>query len=505
MFTIATQSIGDNANHSSSDMSISSLSPLTPSRASSPALSYISQLPSPAACTIQFGTTERVEPVILRPLKLEDGEISAEDQPLLPVPAFTTESPAQVSIKIEQFETTHNAREAEAKQEADASTSNQNTNTPTIVPINKEKQSPAIPQTMNNFERLFRYKYFQRKFTDEDTFSERSSGWDSEQDEEYLTSWPNPVMTPPEGDDMHPPQWGICGQHPGEGWELNDILTRHYYRFLIPDPSTNRNIVAPYVSYLLKKENPQISATYGRGYPVHQRPLRPMPVDYICQALTATQMTILDPDALFSTAINNVINTYFPYDLSAGIRQYQYYRETQHAIQNSIKRLQEKEMRYTERALEVLSELENANVLGRILAHDNIIREELLAYHTTDPYAKYAYIVHTFDGDITQSGHDTRINVHHTRPERRESSKERNHREVNTHHQQIETILREAADNIEDKLRDRLHQRPLIVGNRAINPHARKRCFRCGHWGHLRTSCPRSYGPPGTRSRGSRK
>src|SRR5712672_3646168 len=54
---------------------------------------------------------------------------------------------------------------------------------------------------------------------------------DSEHDEEYNSTWPNPVMMPPEGDDMHPPQWGICGQHPREGWELKNTLTRRYLRF----------------------------------------------------------------------------------------------------------------------------------------------------------------------------------------------------------------------------------------------------------------------------------
>ena len=497
MFSIAQQSLGNNANNSTSDMSISSLSPLTSTRSSSPALSYTgpNQLPSPKTCNIQFGTAEPVEPIILRPLKLEDGEIPAEDQPLLPTPAFTPERPAQISIKIEQFETIHNARETDAKQEAKTST-NQTTNTPTIVPADKGKK----PADLNDLDRTMRYQYFRNQLnTTEDTFSERSSGWDSEHDEEYNATWPNPIMTPPEGDDMHPPQWGLCGQHPGEGWELNDPLTRHYFRFLIPDPSTNRNLVAPYISYTLKRENPQVSATYGRGYPTHTRPLRPMAVDYACAPLTPEEISIFDTNALFANAINNIINTYFPYDLSAGVRQYQYYKETQYAIQTCIKDLQKKEMRYMERAVDTLSDLEHANVLGRLLAHNDEITEELRTYFTTDPYIHYARIATDFRGDITQSGHDSRINIHRARVHddrpHRECSKERNAREVTDRRKQIEEILREAAEHVEDRLHAQVHNHPArsYVANRGIPIHTRKRCFRCGHRGHLRTNCPRSW------------
>jgi len=209
MFSIAPQSIGNNANNSTSDMSISSLSPVSSSRSSSPALSYTrpSQLPSPKTCKIQFGTTEHVNPIILRPLKLEDGEIPDKDQSLLLTPAFTPEGPAQISIKIEQFETTHNIREANAKQDADTST-NQTTNTPTIVPADKGKEPLNTKQTLENLKRIFQRHYTRNIPTDQDTFSERSSGWDSEHDEEYNSTWPNPIMTPPEGNDMHPPPMG---------------------------------------------------------------------------------------------------------------------------------------------------------------------------------------------------------------------------------------------------------------------------------------------------------
>ena len=109
-------------------------------------------------------------------------------------------------------------------------------------------------------------------------------------------------------------------------------------------------------------------------------------MDYLCPPLTEEQISIFDINALYTNTINNVINTYFPYDLSAGIRQYQYYKETQGAIQASIKSLQKKEMHYLEKSVEVLSDLESANVLGCLFAHNNEICDELLTYFTTNAY-----------------------------------------------------------------------------------------------------------------------
>jgi hypothetical protein len=53
--------------------------------------------------------------------------------------------------------------------------------------------------------------------------------------------------------------------------------------------------------------------------PIHMRPLRPMAVDYLCLPLTEEQISIFDTNVLFTNTINSIINTYFPYDLSAGI------------------------------------------------------------------------------------------------------------------------------------------------------------------------------------------
>ena len=52
--------------------------------------------------------------------------------------------------------------------------------------------------------------------------------------------------------------------------------------------------------------------------------------------------------------------------------------------------------------MEVLSGLENANVLGRLLAHEDIISADLLAQNA-QVYTHYAHLARSFQGDITQS------------------------------------------------------------------------------------------------------
>ena len=63
-------------------------------------------------------------------------------------------------------------------------------------------------------------------------------------------------------------------------------------------------------------------------------------------------------------------------------------------------------MRYLEHAVGTLSELENANVLGRLLAHDGDIIEYLMANSTPGTYLTYAKLSNSFKGQVTQSALD---------------------------------------------------------------------------------------------------
>jgi hypothetical protein len=133
-------------------------------------------------------------------------------------------------------------------------------------------------------------------------------------------------------------------------------------------------------------------------------------MDHLCPPLTPEQLTLLDTQAPFAFAITKIVDNYFPPDLAAGVRQYQFYKDTQYALQASVKSLQDKETRYLEGAMEVLSGLENANVLGRLLAHEDIISADLLAQNT-QVYTHYARLACSFRGDITQSAQDVRVNI----------------------------------------------------------------------------------------------
>jgi hypothetical protein len=122
---------------------------------------------------------------------------------------------------------------------------------------------------------------------------------------------------------------------------LNDPLTTNFYRVTIPDPTTSHLVVAPFVTYAIQRDRAEISATYGKGYPIHTRVLQPLPVTYYCPALTPDELTIFDSKAPFADAVNKVINEQFPLHLSAAVRRYQHFKEAQYTVQTTIRRLQE--------------------------------------------------------------------------------------------------------------------------------------------------------------------
>ncbi|HSY76417.1 MAG TPA: hypothetical protein VK890_06150, partial [Bacteroidia bacterium] len=292
-----------------------------------------------------------------------------------------------------------------------------------------------------------------------------------------------------------PPQIQISGPYPGQGWVLNTYGTTHYYRFLIPDPTTRRNVVAPYLSYSINRSKPEVSGTYGEGYPIYTRPLTAANVDYICPVVTVDQQRLLDPEAPFADAVNHVINNHFPYDLAAAVRQYQYYRETQYAIQASIKSLREKEMCYMEQAIGTLSELENANILGRLLAHDGDVVQYLMENGNPRSYLAYAGLSNSFKGSVTRSAPDTRVLQRSPTPRRIISLPLDANKRLKEEKEDKKDL-----DELEQTLRDHLHTRDAkthkhVPTNVPLHIHTRKRCHRCNQWGHIRATCPdRPYG-----------
>jgi hypothetical protein len=220
-----------------------------------------------------------------------------------------------------------------------------------------------------------------------------------------LDQWPSPPSTPSAGDDMHPSAETFSGIHPGKDWEYNKISKPKYFRFLIPDPSILCcQIIAPWIKYDLNPVRPSISGTFGKYHPVITRLLWPSPVDYTCPPLTPDQTAILYQDESFSDIVDYIIQEHLLFDVQAGVQQFCHYDNARQAIQTTITQLQDKYMHYLEHSMEVLSDLENTNILGHILAHHEDFDDNPKAY------AAFFTKVAPFKGHVTNSSHDTTIN-----------------------------------------------------------------------------------------------
>ena len=99
-------------------MSTSPLTSISEYNSSESLLSYAPQSPTPKL-HIQFGTTEHVKPILVRPLKLDDDQVSNESLslPLSPnSPGIIIDTfPRPLQVKVEEFEEIYSECEAEAK------------------------------------------------------------------------------------------------------------------------------------------------------------------------------------------------------------------------------------------------------------------------------------------------------------------------------------------------------------------------------------------------------
>jgi hypothetical protein len=475
---------------------------------------------------------------------------------------------------IEHFEAIHCAREIEGKLKVKENIADKATNTTITIPATSQANTSTSPQFTDSdvghsLGYLFNILHTHHTQGSQPCTSPNqwdismgtptsadSNNNDDEDDDSDKENWPIPPLTPAQGDDMHPPAWPLhSGEHPGHGWEVNSWGTTHYYHLLICNPITGYYIVAPYVTYSINQEKPKISGTYSRGHPIVTHVLRPIRVDYICPTITPPQLRLLDIEAPYADAVNHVINNYFPYNLSARVRQYQFYKEKEYQVQCRIRDLQHQEMHYLEKAMGLLSELENANILGHLLAHTKIIQSTI---RDTDPLAviPFKHIADTFASDITQSATDTHVNIHrkmkkdHIEPDWHHlanniaiaiqnedededevipvqtpectcrdtlTSVERlcdgktllctngdpKHR-AHVHHWvdsrsfDADNLFEIAAQEIEDhlccQLHDRVH-RPPTPHSRPLafhNPaNRRTKCFHCDQYGHIRATCLR--------------
>src|ERR1700674_927963 len=207
--------------------------------------------------------------------------------------------------------------------------------------------------------------------------------------------------------------------------------------------------------------------------------------------MTPEQLTLFDAKAPYASAINRVLNENFPLVLSAAVRRYQFYKEEQYAAQERIRRLQEKERNCLEKAMCVLSEMENANVIGRLFLYEDEILNALT--HNQPAASLFLRAIHPFRGVIPTSALDSTRNPWRNKfPSRtipanrtlyqrlqRCSSKERNHIEV-------ENLLQESTDEMQARLRAQLEKRKPQKKH-PLSAH--KKCFRCGHMGPITHHC----------------
>ena len=213
-------------------------------------------------------------------------------------------------------------------------------------------------------------------------------------------------------------------------------------------------------------------------------------MNHLCLPITPDQLQLLNSQAPFAFAISKVISNYFLPDLATDVCQYQFYKDTQYTLRASVKSLEDKAQHYLEGTMEVLSDLENAYVLGHLLAHANIISANLLACDA-QVYTHYTHLMHSFKGDITQSALDVCINPSHhnkSRPMMPMPCKVVLCRHPTTSWKEaIDSVIQAEANCLDkDDRRAHTNNRPCPI----IPSYLQKRCFHCGSHGHIRTCCP---------------
>jgi hypothetical protein len=117
--------------------------------------------------------------------------------------------------------------------------------------------------------------------------------------------------------------------------------------------------------------------------------------------VTPNKITVLDHLAPFANAVNNVIISQFPIHIGAALWHYQYYKEVQYHASKNFCHIRDKAMKYQEKAVCVLSELENANFLGCLLSNFNKLKKQL--EDKPKACADLYKALETYQGPVTES------------------------------------------------------------------------------------------------------
>jgi hypothetical protein len=235
---------------------------------------------------------------------------------------------------------------------------------------------------------------------------------------------------------------------------------------------------------------------------VHHCTLQAIPVDYTCPPIHTCELPLLDANSRFALAINQIVDQHFPLHVSATLRQYRYYQEKRYYLQQEIKRCEERirqdkeeEYQALEKAMCVLSTLENTNFLGHLYSYEDNILHAL----STNPSIanQFLQLAVQFHGTITNSGTDATPNPLRTAKGKVRifQQKQKQGKVLYMDDNDGIDFLRETADVIEDNLRRQIEARNDAGLPRHPRTFAKKiQCFKCRHYGHVRTHCPSERG-----------
>lgn len=268
-------------------------------------------------------------------------------------------------------------------------------------------------------------------------------------------TWNSPPPSPIEGNDLQPPRREACGARPGQEWLYNTPGEQEYFRFLITNPRTSRACVAPWLKYTFTNTHATISATFGDGHPVFTRTLSPTPVNYTTKILNPQESRLFNSGEPFTPAVDFILQHAIPYDVLVGVRQYRYYRDLANATHVTIRENQEKFTKQLERTMELLSDLENADVFNRIINLKDCAQLEM------SPDFDAMQCLNIYLNSLTEGKYLT--------------AKEEDR--VNNLLRRIAAPTRRAPSPPR-----RTTSKPMKVCD--------KYCYKCGGKGHLRAQCP---------------
>jgi hypothetical protein len=222
-------------------------------------------------------------------------------------------------------------------------------------------------------------------------------------------------------------------------------------------------------------------------------------MDYHYPPLTPEQTAILCQDEPYSDVIDYIIQEHLTFNVQAGVQQYRHYDNARQALQKTITQLQEKQMYYLERSMKVLSDLECANILGRILAH----HEEFDG--NPKAYAAFFLKVAPFHGHVTNSGRDTTVDPYSAdllalRPPASACTVSPPHPPYLSYAEALKKSTRDYSSAPRPATRREM-PRPAFSATSSTTSsshssrsfcgsHKTKCCHKCQKMGHIRKECP---------------